>query len=199
MTRTIYIVASNDPALPADRIRFNGLRKDASTVLLEWENKQESNNGTYEVQRSLSPEGPFTTVATIKAQLKKGNNVSTSSYETHDFNNYKRTSYYRLLQKGANGTSNMSEIRKVNGSEVFPHVTIWPIPAKGKFNVLLTDMSKTVTVRVYRIDGAMVGKEELVFPGIPRSFNISSPGTYIVKGINKENGELVFAKKLVIE
>jgi hypothetical protein len=199
MTRTVDIVASKNPVLPVDGIKFTGLRKDEATVLLEWENEKEITNSTYEVQRSFSPEGPFTTVSTVKAQIKKGNNLPVSTYETLDVNDFTGISYYRLLQKGPDGKLTASEIKLIRGSRVFPHVKIWPVPAKSKFNLLLTDVEKAVSVRIYRIDGTMVGKEELVIPGISRSFNISSPGTYIIKGINKENRKLVFANKLVIE
>jgi hypothetical protein len=52
---------------------------------------------------------------------------------------------------------------------------------------------------VYRIDGAKVGKDEWMLPGISKLLFISTPGTYIIKGFNKETNEQVFANKVVIE
>ena len=199
MTRTVNLVASNDAALPAD-IKFKGNRKDAGTVVLEWENELETGGSVYEIQRSFTSEGPFETVATVKGRATGSSNSAALSYETLDANNHEQVSYYRLLLKRPDGTSFLSEIRKVAGAGLTPQVRIWPLPAKsGRFNVLITEMEKAVTVRIYSINGSMIGKEELIAPGVTRSFSIASPGTYFIKGTNRETGEQVFVNKLVIE
>jgi Cu/Ag efflux pump CusA len=91
-------------------------------------------------------------------------------------------------------------ITKADSSQIIPSkVKVWPVPAKGRFNVLLNGIQQPVAVEIYGIDGAMVGKTETVFPGATKSFSIAKPGIYVVKGMNKENGELVFVNKVIIE
>ena len=72
------------------------------------------------------------------------------------------------------------------------------MPAKGQFNVLLLGKTKTALVRVYRMDGTQVGREELLLPGVSKQFNIPVAGTYIIEGTDNKTGEVIFANKVVI-
>ena len=80
-----------------------------------------------------------------------------------------------------------------------PQVKVWPVPSKGRFSVLLTNAQQTTTVRIYTVDGKMVGKEETIASGVIKPFTIATSGTYFIKGINKETGDVVFVKKIVVE
>jgi hypothetical protein len=199
MTRTVNLLASPDAALPVTLMNFKAKRKDATTVSLTWETAQEANNDRFEIQRTFSPGSTFTTVATIDTKAPNGNSSAKLLYETHDANDYNGITYYRLVQIDIDGRSTISEIRTVTGSDALPQVKVWPVPSKGRFSVLLTDAQQTTTVRLYTIDGKMVGKEETIASGVIKSFTIASPGTYFIKGINKETGDIIFVKKIIIE
>jgi hypothetical protein len=87
----------------------------------------------------------------------------------------------------------------VGNSEMASHIKMWPNPAKGQFNLLIPQTTKAMVVQIYNINGAMVGKAETVLPGITRSFNMTTPGTYLVTGTDKQSGEPIFVNKLVIK
>lgn len=101
--------------------------------------------------------------------------------------------------KDVDGNPTFSEIRTVTGSEVLPQVKVWPVPSKGQFSLLFTNAQHATSVRIYNVDGKMIGKEEIIQSGVVRSFTIATAGTYFIKGIDKETGETVFNKKIVIE
>lgn len=110
------------------------------------------------------------------------------------------TSYDRRLCDRDDDSTAVDEVKKVNVTPVTSHVKIWPMPADdGHFNVLVSDRMKPVVVSIYRINGVMIGKEELLYPGSPKPFSIAEPGNYIIKGVDKESGEPVFVNKIVIK
>lgn len=78
-------------------------------------------------------------------------------------------------------------------------IRIWPVPAKGRFQVSVSNVKHDVLVRVYRIDGTMIGKEERMMPGSTRVFNIATAGNYIVTGVDIVTGDQVFVKKVVVQ
>jgi hypothetical protein len=199
MTRTINIMSSPDAILPVSLVNFKAKRKDATTVSLTWETEQESNNDHFDIQRSFSPGNGFTTIATVNSKAANGNSSTRLSYDAPDANDYSGVTYYRLVQKDLDGKATVSEIRTVTGSDASPQVRVWPVPAKGKFNVLLTNAQTATVVRIYNVDGKMIGKEETLLSGITKPFTIATSGTYFIKGINKITGEVVFIKNVVIE
>jgi hypothetical protein len=78
-------------------------------------------------------------------------------------------------------------------------VSVWPVPSTGTVNVLLANTSATVAIQVFGMDGKMVGNEEKAYPGITRQLRIGLPGSYIIKGVNRENGETVFTRTVVVQ
>ena len=199
MTRLVNLVATVDVSLRVSLVNFQAKRKDATTVALSWETADEVNNDHFEIQRTYSPGNPFTTIAKVATKANKGNSVLQLKYDATDENDYKGVSYYRLVQKDIDGKSTLSEIRTVTGSDALPQVKLWPVPSKGTFSLLFTNAKHATTVRIYNIDGKVVGKETTLQSGVVSSFSITTSGTYFIKGINKETGEVVFTKKIVIE
>lgn len=92
-----------------------------------------------------------------------------------------------------------TEARLVTDEEMNAHAKLWPNPSKGQFNVSFTDLKQAAIVRIYRIDGTLIGKEEKVTPGTIKTFSITTKGTYIVKAVDALTGEPVLVKPLVIE
>lgn len=199
MTRTVNLRVTPDAVLPVSLVNFKAKRKDAQTVSLTWETEMEDHNDYFEVQRTFSPGAPFATIATVDSKAPNGSSSVKLTYENQDLNDRNGVTYYRLLQKDFDGRSTVSEIRTVNGSDAAPQAKVWPVPAKGKFNVLLTNADGLTIVRVYNVDGKMVGKEETLTSGVIKPFTIAMSGTYFVKGINKTTGEVLFINKVVIE
>jgi hypothetical protein len=180
-------------------VNFQAKRKDAATVALSWETGQEADNDHFEIQRTFSPGDPFTTIAKVDPKANKGNSALKLQYDANDENDYDGVSYYRLLQKDIDGKSTFSEIRTVPGNDALPQVKVWPVPSKGTFSLLFTNAKHATTVRMYTMDGKMVGKETTIQSGVVTPFTITTSGTYFIKGIDKETGEVVFTKKMVIE
>jgi hypothetical protein len=196
MTRRVNLCIAPPPA---SQLSFKAARKDAANVDLTWENEKELKSGYFEIQRTFSPGSPFTTVAKVDSKANAGNSSQKLSYEATDLNDYSGVTYYRLMRKDIDGKSTFSEIRTVMGNDALPQVKVWPVPSKGQFSLLFTNAQHATSVRIYNVDGKMVGKEEIIQSGVVRSFTIATSGTYFIKGIDKENGETVFNKKIVIE
>jgi hypothetical protein len=199
MTRTVNLLVTPDAILPVSLVNFKAKRKDASTVSLTWETVQEEHNDYFEIQRTFSPGSPFTTIGKVNTKGINGSSSVKLEYETQDLNDHIGVTYYRLVQKDLDGKSTVSEIRTVNGSDALPQAKVWPVPSKGKFNVLLTNAEGLTVVRVYNVDGKMIGKEETIASGVIKPFTIATSGTYFIKGINKTTGEVLFVNKVVIE
>jgi hypothetical protein len=199
MTRTVNLRVTPDAALPVSLVNFKAKRNDASTVALTWETLQEEHNDYFEVQRTFSPGTPFTTIAKVDSKALNGSSPVKLAYETQDPNDHNGVTWYRLVQKDLDGKPTVSEIRTVNGSDALPHAKVWPVPSKGRFNILLTNAEGLTVVRVYNVDGIMIGKEETIASGVIKPFTIATSGTYFVKGINKTTGEVLFINKVVIE
>ena len=200
MSGTVNILANTDvAALPVTLVNFQAARKDPATVTLKWETAQESNNNYFEIQRALKAGGLFTTVTKLASKAPAGNSSVKLFYEATDANNATAKSYYRLSQTDLDGKTTLSEIRVVNGSDRTQDALIWPIPNKGKLNILLTGAHPATAVQLYSMDGKRVGSEEMVYPGITKQLTIASPGTYIIKGIDKQSGEILFTRKLVVQ
>jgi hypothetical protein len=193
------MLATPNAALPISLVNFKAKRKDASTVAVTWKTEMEEHNDYFEVQRTFSPGTPFVTIANVDSKAPKGSSSEKLEYETQDLNDHIGVTYYRLLQKDHDGKSTVSEIRTVNGSDALPQAKVWPVPSKGKFNVLLTNTDGLTVVRVYNVDGKMIGREETIASGVIKPFTIATPGTYFVKGINKTTGEVLFVNKVIIE
>jgi hypothetical protein len=199
MTRTVNMLATPDAVLPVTLVNFKAKREDATTVSLSWQTELEANNDYFEVQRTFSPGSPFTTIAKVDSKADNGNSSVKLEYETQDLNDHNGVTYYRLVQKDLDGRATVSAIRTVNGSDAIPQAKVWPVPAKGQFNVLLTNADGLTVVRIYNVDGKMIGKEETLASGVVKPFTISTSGTYFIKGVNKITGEVIFMNKVVIE
>jgi hypothetical protein len=199
MTRLVNLVATVDASLRVSLVNFQAKRKDAANVSLSWETAEEANNDHFEIQRTCSPGNPFTTIANVATKANKGNSSLQLKYDANDENDYNGVSYYRLVQKDIDGKSTFSEIRTVTGSDAFSQVKLWPVPSKGKFSLLFTNAKHATSVRIYNIDGKMIGKETTLQSGVVTPFTITTSGTYFIKGIDKETGEIVFTKKVAIE
>ncbi|HEY1200748.1 MAG TPA: hypothetical protein VGE79_07195, partial [Niastella sp.] len=83
-------------------------------------------------------------------------------------------------------------------SELPAGIRVWPVPVKERFQVSLSNVKHDVFIRIYRIDGTMIGKEERMLPGSTRTFNIALPGNYLVTGVDAITGDQVFVKKMVV-
>jgi hypothetical protein len=199
MTRLVNLRVDPSVALPVTLVNFQAKRKDAATVTLSWETQEEANNEHFEIQRTFSPGNSFTTIAKIGSKAKEGNSALKLQYETKDGNDYNGITWYRLVQKDIDGKSTFSGIRTVTGSDALPEATVWPVPSKGRFSVLFTNAEHATAVRIYNVDGKMVGKETIIQSGVVTPCTITTAGTYFIKGIDKETGKLVFTKKMVIE
>jgi hypothetical protein len=199
MTRFVNLLVDVSVSLPVSLVNFQAKRTDAATVALSWETAEEANNDHFEIQRTFSPGNPFTTIAKVATKANKGNGALKLQYDANDENDYSGVSYYRLMQKDIDGKSSFSAIRTVTGNDALPQVKVWPVPSKGKFSLLFTNAKHATTVRMYTIDGKMVGKETTIQSGVVTPFTITTSGTYFIKGIDKETGEVVFTKKMVIE
>jgi hypothetical protein len=199
MTRQVNLRVDPAVALPISLVNFKAKRKDASNVTLNWETQEETNNDHFEIQRTFSPGNPFVTVARVDTKAKAGTSSLKLQYDANDLNDYSGVTYYRLMQKDLDGKSTYSEIRTVTGIDATPQVKVWPIPSKGQFSLLFTNAQHATSVRIYNVDGKMIGKEEIIQSGVVRPFTIATSGTYFIKGTDKENGETVFNKKIVIE
>ncbi|WP_207513853.1 T9SS type A sorting domain-containing protein [Longitalea luteola] len=130
--------------------------------------------------------------------LPFGKGFSSITFTVSDAEGHSMTRTIRIASRYEKITVRQ-ETEKEETVESPSKIMVWPVPSKGQFNISLKGLQQPVVVRMYRIDGTMVGSEVKMQGGSVRSFNITTRGNYIVTGTDAITGEPVFTKKLMIE
>ncbi|MEM9325103.1 MAG: DUF2341 domain-containing protein [Bacteroidota bacterium] len=176
-------------ALPVELISFEGTREE-NGVLLQWSTATEIENDYWTVERSLDG-NQFEVITTLAGN---GTTETRVDYEFVDTRPLAGHLYYRLQQTDFDGSFSYSPIVLVeDGVARSPQVSVSPNSNNGvDFQWQLLDMvpNSKVTLRLYGIDGTLVGTESLQLDGSGsyrhHGFDGISlpPGMYILKTAN---------------
>ena len=173
-----YALGSGAGILPVTLINFE-TKLNNGAVQLNWSSASETDNGHFEVERSLDGVN-FLTIATVQGA---GNSAIASSYTVYDRNPVAGTDYYRLKQVDKNGTVSYYGVQSVkvgtlasNGLSVYVgqsdeiNIRLFDNSAK-QLNVSIVDLSGRIIQRetVYNTDGDglfQVMPKQVFLPGI---------------------------------
>jgi hypothetical protein len=182
-------------ALPVGLKSFTASR-NRSNVGLTWVTTFEENNSGFELQRSLGS-GGWEVVTFVATKAPNGNSTENLTYTYTDMNSFKGISQYRLRQIDIDGKSKYSEIRAVRGEGQVSKTLVYPNPSfDGKIKVVFEDVNGSRDVSLIDMNGKMVKQ----WNGVTANnlqFDITTPGFYNLRVINRETGEQTIEKIVV--
>lgn len=183
-------VTINAAPLPVKITSFYASRNN-STVSLSWKTAEEINAKEFIVERKTDK--GFVAIATIKAS----NRELGDSYSYTDKNEFKGISQYRLMMVDMDGKSKYSEIRSVKAASTVSDFTVFPNPSFGYTKITVTETNDNTDVQLVDNAGRIVktvsmsNKSSVELNGLQK-------GIYMVRIINKTNGDFVTKKLTVV-
>ncbi len=178
------------PPLPVELIGYDGVC-NSGTVLLSWVTATEINSEKFIIEKS-NDGIEFTHFANIPAS---GNSNEIRHYNFEDTDTEGNGSYYRLMQKDFDGTTETLSTIFVECQKNIDDFKfeIYPNPTTGVLNATVFSKYKgVVDIIIYDLYGSMVyqGTINLANKGINlQSFNLKrlSNGTYIINARHQES------------
>jgi hypothetical protein len=137
-------------ALTVELTRFDAKTTD-NHVKLSWETATETNNKTFQIERSLDAENWFL----IAEMAGAGNSRDVLQYQFTDLAPLAGTSFYRLRQIDFDGLSSLSPVRQIE-RKTSETVSIYPNPVKNGHFVVSTMVENETDLRVDLLD--MMGR-----------------------------------------
>lgn len=153
-----FTVSDLNNPLPLDLLSFTG-RNENGIAVLKWNTANEKDNHGFEIFKSTDGRN-FESIGFVQGL----GHVNTSNSYRFDDRNLKVGSYYKLVQRDANGT--VSETRTVFISTKGPErtdVVIFPNPGTSGFALRLngnTNGDETISVQLFGIDGKSINRLE---------------------------------------
>lgn len=194
MERTVNLeVNATLAALPVRLLSFKANRENPATVALSWSTAQESNNSHFDVQRSFSATGPFTTIATMQSKATDGHSNHQLDYSLTDANDAASTTWYRLVQKDLDGRSSLSPVAIVKGTN--RDFKVWPTPNNGRFHIAAPATRQQLVARLFAVDGKPVSTTRL-HNGNVTTIQVANKGVYVLK-ISVTGGEELLTQLIV--
>lgn len=181
--------------LPVTNLEFLAKRMNTSTVQLNWKTEQELSNRGFSIERKKENETTFVPVKFTGSKAVAGTSYTPLSYEETDYNNFTGKTYYRLRQEDLDGQFKYSVIRLVSGNNSSPVIMqVWPVPANGPVNTLISGIKKTDQLLVFDATGKLV-QRHTINNNQPLQLTGLRSGTYILKLVN--NIDIV--QKIVVQ
>lgn len=181
--------------LPVTGLEFFAQRKNDRTVQLDWKTIQEINNKGFHIERKKENESAFIEIGFVAAGTTDGNSTLPLAYTRNDDNNYNGKTFYRLKQEDRNGKTTYSLIRLVNGAgNKQLAMQVWPVPAAGPVQVLVTGLTKADQLACYNAEGKLI-KQWPVTNEQPLLVQHLPPGTYFLR-LEKNPG---MVQKIIIQ
>ena len=148
-------IAGAGTVLAVQMNSFNASRSN-NNVNINWTTNYESNNRGFEIQRRLSNQNDFETVAFVNTKATNGNSTTINNYNYTDANNSTAVSYYRIRQVNNDGTAKYSLIRQVDGSRTKAQTMVYPNPAVNGISNLVFASNESRTIIVSEMNGRIV-------------------------------------------
>ncbi len=148
-----YISYNSLSVLAKDLQYFKGVTQ-GSNNLLQWTAGEAAHLSSFKLQRSVSNNGSFATIATIAY-------TSTQSNYSYTDANAPVSGYYRLLLTGVDGTISYSNIiyLAVTGATQNIKVSPNPVQTGGTLNITLAGYTGTASGILYESSGRLVIKK----------------------------------------
>ena len=156
---------------------------ETDRVTLKWITGNETTGQQFEIERSADNRN-FTALGMVTGN---GVNVYNNNYALTDMYPANGMSYYRLLQKDANGKILFSETKVVNrGTKPAAYLTVYPNPVQGMLAVrIAATQNETTYAELYDMAGRKVLNQQINLLNREQSFQLNmyklNSGTYILK------------------
>jgi GEVED domain/Secretion system C-terminal sorting domain len=156
-----FTVSVKGGVLPVALTSFVG-KKEGNVNLLNWVTKNETNNKSFELQRSIDGK-EFATLATIASKAAYGNSSATLQYQYTDNKPLLDNNYYRLKQIDFNGNFTYSSIVVVKGDKIasLKVTDCYPNPANRDVNLIVTSpIEDKITLVVTDVTGKVLQRNQ---------------------------------------
>lgn len=140
---------NNDNILPITLSSFTATKKQTS-VLLNWQTANETNNNYFAIERSNNSGNGFKEIARVNS---KGNSSQTQQYSFEDITPLNGLNYYRLKQVNKDGSSSNSKIVLIDFTKD-AIIALYPNPVKDILNI--KGLSGTTTLSVIDAGGKVL-------------------------------------------
>ncbi len=167
------------------------IKRNNSSIALNWKTENEENVKEFRIERQVN--NGWATVATIAAS----NKATGDNYGYIDNNNTKTTSLYRLKVIEMDGNYAYSAIRSVKGLGVTSDFIVFPNPSTGTAKINITDISENIDLQLIDQMGRVVKMIDMSNRNYVEINNLQK-GMYVIRLINKSNGEAITRKLSVV-
>jgi extracellular elastinolytic metalloproteinase len=161
-------------------------------ALLAWHSPHETNNGTYEVERSTDNGATFKAIGALNAV---SSNEDLQHYTFKDAAPIEGLNFYRIKHVNTKGVVDYSEVKAL----VFENsktVTVYPNPAKDKVKVFIPGNSKSVQLQLINALGKQIKNYQMIGQRMELNLPRLSPGVYYLNVIRNGN---ISKHKIIIE
>ncbi len=186
-------------ALPVNYADLKGIR-NGNKVELTWVTQSETNNRSFEIQRSADGRS-FTAMGAVNSKAVGGNSVSPISYNFTDVLPLVVTNYYRLKQTDIDGKVSYSNTVLVKGLKptLFSLNTIFPNPATERVMAALqSPFADNITLMVTDITGKIIKRQvaNMVIGDNLVTVDVAAlpSGSYLLKAVCKNGCETAVRK-----
>jgi hypothetical protein len=153
--------------------------KTGNTVNLNWATSSSKNSSYFEVWRSANNNTFDQLVGTV---YTKNNSTERVDYELNDHSPLPAWNYYRVKQVGADGSTSLGNIAKVNMQQEGSILSLYPNPVKSSFTLTYNANSvETVNVRIFNSKGSLVYQSGLAAQTGVNQYTV--PATSLAQGI----------------
>lgn len=180
------------PVLPVELVAFKVERK-GDRAMLSWATATEINNDYFEVQRSTDGRA-WETIGMVNGA---GTTTVTQTYEYTDENPYLGVNYYRLEQFDLDGSSEYSDVRKVNfddGQDALS-IVMYPNPTVGQLRISSNQQLDNHRMVISDITGKILMNDDFV-NGSEIDLKNFNTGMYLVRIFN-QRGEVVTTQRVI--
>jgi len=188
-------ICANSITLPIELITFEA-KAVHQNVVLYWVTATEINNDYFTIERSQDAIN-WKEVLKVKGA---GNAHQTLNYSAIDGAPFSGTSYYRLKQTDFDGQFTYSQIRSVNFKGVKGEIKIYPNPAKGSFEFILTESANELRMDIRDAQGKIVLSQTYfnIEEGVSIAVDIAhlAQGVYTVSFLSEKD---IVNQKLVLK
>jgi hypothetical protein len=178
--------------LPVVLTAFTARRQASGRVALAWHTASETGSAGFAVQRQRQPGEAFETLSFVASQ---GSSQQPAGYTYLDAAAPTATTYYRLQQRDANGTTTYSPVVAVAAAPAAATLQAWPQPAQ---HTLWVQCAAPVATSLRLLDATgRVVRQATFQQQTTLDVHALAPGLYFLQ-VQDAAGQLVASRKVVL-
>jgi|GEM_PF-3099652 len=188
-------------SLPLELIEFEVETTEQNIARIYWETFQEDNLSHFELEKS-SDGVHFQYLESIPSRNYGGNSLSTTSYETNDYSERYKSTYYRLKMIDLDGQFQYSWVINLNSNRNrIESIVLSPQPTTDQLHIEFNaEEEEYIKLTLYNLNGkSVLSKDKAVQKGINKmDLNLGhlANGIYLLQG--QKDGEPFIQEKVLI-